>query len=144
MADTKLTLKQLEERTNKNGQHDRSFVVILSDLKMILMRDGTRERAIRHARISKDTFYRWLDESDEFMDEIEKAEDYAHNLAERVIIEKIEEGDADMAMKWKDRRDKARYSTKVEQEHSGKVIIRPINYLDTLPKDAPESPKEVL
>jgi hypothetical protein len=139
-----MTLKELETRTNKGGFHKKSFAVILSDLKQVLMADGTRERAIRHAGISNETFYRWLKESNEFKEEIEGAEDFMHKLTERVILDAVKEGNADLALKWKDRRDKGRYSTKVEQEHTGTLTIRPISYSDINELDAPEDKKEIL
>lgn len=68
---------------------------VISDLESGLRLDFTVEEACRHARISQDTYYRWLKESEEFNERMELAKDWIFTQAKRIWSKKITDGDED-------------------------------------------------
>lgn len=119
----KLTLKKLEERTDKSNQMKKRFEMILSDLKQAFMRDFTEREACHAADISHDTFYRWIRESDEFAEEIEKAKSWLFRKAKQNIVNAVEAGDPDNSKWLLGRRQKDIYSERQEQtgKDGGKI-----------------------
>ncbi len=108
-----MTLNELKASSYKN------FDLIVSDLKNAFMRDFTTERACRYAGLSTSQYYEWINKSDEFAMEMEKAKDYLMNQADQIIVDEIvTKKNSDVAKWFKERRDKARFS--IRQEVTGK------------------------
>lgn len=91
------------------------FDSVLSQLKAGFMRDFTVEEACHAADISKMTYYRWLEECDEFAAEMEKSKDYAFRAAKKVIMDSIiDEKDVANAKWLLERRQKKQYAAGTE------------------------------
>jgi len=108
-----LTIKQLQKKNY--GCTDK----VISDLKYGLMRDFTVMEACTYARINPDTYYRWVKESDDFAEEMVIAQQHMSNLAKKVIMDTLEDGDKDSAKWWLERRRKENYALRQETQHSG-------------------------
>lgn len=119
-----LTLKQLQAKSRKCTDKT------ISDLKHAFMRDYTIERACRFARIHHDTYYEWMDQSEEFKLEMQAAQDNMLNTANDIINEKmITEKDKELAKWLTERRDKKRYAQRNEMTgEEGKELASPIIY----------------
>lgn len=110
-----LTLNELKRVVGANANGTKNFDQVVSDLKNGFMRDFTVEEACRYAGIHHDTYYRWMKRSEEFKQEIEKAQDYIFKEAKRVILDSIREGSVKDAQWLLERRQKDKYSTRTEQ-----------------------------
>lgn len=105
----KLTLEQLMESSYKCSPQ------VVSDLKSAFGMDFTIERACRFAKINIDTYYEWINKSDEFAQQMAAAQDEMFNDANEILKRKlIVERDADVAKWFMSRRDKKRYSERVD------------------------------
>ena len=111
---TSKTLKELMESSYKLTDK------VVSDLKAGLQRDFTIEQACHYARINVDTYYEWLKLSDEFAEEMAIAKTDFLRRAKKVLVDAIERGDGELALKVLERREKESYSTKTETEITGK------------------------
>jgi hypothetical protein len=76
-----------------------------------------------YAEISHQTYYNWLEAKPELVERFKALRERPVLLARTAVVNKIKEGDADVAMKYLERKRKAEFSTKVEQEHSGSIDI---------------------
>lgn len=102
------TLKELQEKNIKCSDK------VLSDLKYAFSSDYTDEEACRYARISKDSYYRWRNESDDFCHEMDVAKDFVFKMAKDLLKNKVAEGDHDAAKWLLERRKKREYSLRQE------------------------------
>jgi hypothetical protein len=103
-----LTLKQLQESSYKCSDK------VVTDLKAAFQNDFTDEEACRYARIGKDSYYRWRNESDEFCEEMDIAKDFIFSTAKELLRKKVKEGDIDAAKWLLERRKKKLYSSRTE------------------------------
>lgn len=109
------------------------FDSVLSQLKAGFMRDFTVEEACHSANISKMTYYRWLEECDEFAAEIEKSKDYAFRAAKKLLIDSIVDGKDINNAKWLlERRRKRMYAagTALIGDEENPLIIKVKDYGD--------------
>jgi hypothetical protein len=88
---------------------------IVSDLEDCLRNDFTVEEACRSVNIARDTYYRWIKESDTFALKMELAKDYVFTLSKKLLKKKIqEEGEVDVAKWVLERRRKQNYALRQE------------------------------
>lgn len=109
-----LTLKELIAKNYNCSEK------VISDLKAGLQRDFTIIEACVYAGITSDTYYRWLKESDEFREEMDRARQHMSELSKKVIMDAVEKGDKDSAKWWLERRKKELYSTRTETDLTSK------------------------
>jgi hypothetical protein len=57
-------------------------------------------KAIEYAGISRNTYYRWLNENKEFNDKMTSAQNYARIIAGNLVVKDIEGGDVNSAKWW--------------------------------------------
>lgn len=112
------TVKKLEE----------AFALGCSDLEACLMAD-----------ISKQTLYNYQDANPEFIDRKEKLKESPVLIARTTVVREIQ-NDADLAMKYLERKCKKEFSTKTETELFGKdggAIEQSltVEYIDSVAKD---------
>ena len=77
--------------------------------------DVTVEEACRYAGISKDTYYRKLNEDEGFSDEMERSRLYVTMLARRSVITQMEK-DGTLALKYLERKRREEFSLQYRQE----------------------------
>jgi len=75
-----------------------------------------------HAGISKDTYYRWLDEDEELSDEIERLRNEPVLEASKVVKDKIKEGDIKTAKWLLERKRKSEYGDSVDVTSDGEQV----------------------
>ena len=85
----------------------------LAHLEQAFNSDYNVTAACRYAGISRDTYYRWLKDVPGFAEKMEDAQNKLMQKAGEVIAKVINEGDANTARWFMDRRD-PRYKAKVE------------------------------
>lgn len=71
--------------------------------------DATVTEACSYAGISRQTYYEHYREKPEFSDKIQRARLYPMMLAKSVVLNAMEKGDAKIAFKWLERRERDRY-----------------------------------
>lgn len=106
-----MTLKELKKSSKKDN-----FDQIISDLKQAFMRDFTDEQAFRYANISNDTYYRWKNLSEEFVEEMDKAKDFIATAARKNITNRVAKGDTEVSKWWLERRERDAYSTRTQSD----------------------------
>lgn len=100
---------------------------LVRKLEEILKIDWTITEACSYAWISRDTYYRWLEEDSNFSDKMDKARMYMHIESRKTLVKAIrDDNDTKAAIEFLKRRDK-RYmdSTKLswDEENPLKVTI---------------------
>lgn len=85
---------------------------VLSKLEAAFCNDFTDQQALEHAGISSATYYRWLKYDAEFRERMRRAQNYPIILAKRAVIAAIKKGDGKLALRFLERRQSERYSTK--------------------------------
>lgn len=85
--------------------------LIVRKLVEAFKNDFTVQEASLYAGISKDTYYRWKKENEEFSDEMERSQMFVAIQAKKVIAKSICEGSIKTSKWFLVRRDK-RYSTR--------------------------------
>jgi len=85
--------------------------LIVRKLVEAFKNDFTVQEACSYAGISKDTFYRWKKENEEFSDEMERSKMFIATQAKKVIAKSIMEGSIKTSKWFLERRDE-RYSTR--------------------------------
>jgi len=85
--------------------------------------DATVEEACLSAGISRNTYYEFLKKYPDFQDRIDELRQ-APMLVIRKKIVSVAEHDADMGMKYSERKKKQEFSTRTEVAHSGEIVDR--------------------
>lgn len=104
------TLKELMKKNH--GLTDK----VVSDLREAFEMDFTREEACHHANIAKDTFYRWLKQSDEFKGMIETWETNLFRTAKTNVAKEVKKGKMFSTWEFLKRRNKKLYSEQVDTD----------------------------
>lgn len=79
---------------------------IVAKLESILKIGGTIEQACAYAEINKTTFYRWLEEKEDFATRMEKAKYFSDIMAKNIIVKAITENkDLETAKWWLEKRE---------------------------------------
>lgn len=104
----KKTLEELMESSYKLSPD------VLSGLQQAFRADFTVEEACLDVGISKETFYQWIKESDEFAQIMDRAKQHVATKAKKVVANMVENGSAEDAWKYLERRQKKLYSTRSE------------------------------
>ena len=90
--------------------------------------DATAEEACSYAGISTATYYRKLKEDDHFREEMERSQMYPFILAKKAVMKAAEKGDAHLALKWLERRQRDRYAPPTSDAHKRSVYT--LTYAD--------------
>lgn len=86
--------------------------------------DATVEQACYVAGIHKTTYYDWLKQDEDFSYEMSKAQEYPKVISKKVLIDAVEAGDKQIALEIIKRREKERYSERLENTgKDGKDLI---------------------
>ena len=81
------------------------------------------EEATAYAVISRNSYYRWYRENDDFRDKIDQAKLQPNLHAKELIIDAIEKGDVNSAKWWLERRAKSEFGTRSEVALEGSISI---------------------
>ncbi|MBQ8300736.1 MAG: hypothetical protein IJX57_02050 [Clostridia bacterium] len=88
--------------------------------------------ACNYAEISRETYYNYLEENQEFFDKMERAQTALQRRAKINLAERIEGGDIDESKYYLERKCKDEFSSKQEIQHSGNMNINnPMSGLTT-------------
>lgn len=99
MAKSKSVTKNLGGRPTKYSDE------LVIKLESIFKIGGTVEEASSYAGISKETYYRWLEENPSFMTKMESAQHYADIVAKNVVVDSvIKDKNLDSAKWWLEKR----------------------------------------
>lgn len=99
MAKSKSVTKNLGGRPTKYSDE------LVIKLESIFKIGGTVEEASSYAGISKETYYRWLEENPSFMTKMEAAQHYADIVAKNVVIDSVvKDKNLDSAKWWLEKR----------------------------------------
>lgn len=114
----------MSETQNPVGRPSKKTDELVAKLIEAFHDDATIEQACYYSGIDKTTYYRWLDDSDEFRYEMSKAQEYPKVLAKRVLVKAMEAGDEKIALEVIKRLEKHRYSERNELTgKDGKDIV---------------------
>lgn len=116
----KLTIEELKKKNYALTDQ------VLSDLKTGFAYDFTVEQACHQAGIRKDTYYRWLKESDEFAELMRRSQSDFFRRLKKTVTTAINNGNAELALKLLERRERKRYATRQENNLSGTLLVKPI------------------
>lgn len=104
----------MNKKKNKGGRPTKKDKKTVKKLIEGFKRDYTVEEACAYAKISKQTFYNWLDNDKKFLDEIECAKYYLFQAAKNTIGHRISKGDKELAKWFLERRAKRLYAQRTE------------------------------
>lgn len=99
---------------------------VVSKLEEAFKIDATVQEACFFAGISTVTYYRELKREEQFRNKIERAQNYPYMMAKATIIKAIQRGDAGLAFKWLERRQKELYGLPDREERQEPVTIHQI------------------
>ncbi len=110
--------KRPKETQCKCGRPTKMTPETIQKLVYAFQRDYTDGEACRYAGIGTTTFYNHCKSNKEFREKIELAKDFIFNLAKDNLITELQDKNK-FTTKWVlERRQKDRYSEKVEQDHT--------------------------
>lgn len=115
-----------KEYENKPKKHGRQPVVtqeIVRKLEDSFCYDSTVEEACLVAGISRSTYYDFVKKFPAFADRIAELREAPTFVIRKKIVQ-VAEHDADMGMKYVERKRKGEFSTRTEVAHSGEVMNR--------------------
>jgi len=125
-GDIKATVDTLRELSSKDN-----FDEILSALVGAFQRDLNVEEACLEAGISKDTYYNWINASDELANRIAKAKQRLKTEVKRIIADKIiKNSDLDTAKWWAERKLKSEFSTRQEMTGKDGADLMPVTKIN--------------
>jgi hypothetical protein len=77
----------------------------VTKLESIFKIGGTTEEACSYALISRETYYRWLDEDKDFMTKMESAKHYSDIVAKNIVVDSMhKDQNLDTAKWWLEKR----------------------------------------
>ncbi len=121
------TLKELMQSTYKLTER------VMSDLTEAFRNDFTVEEACLYSGISKDTYYEWEKQSDEFTESMERAKQFIAIASKKNIARAvIDSNSVEDSWKYLERRQKSLYSQRKEVtgEDGTQFILNTISYKD--------------
>lgn len=110
----------------KKGEEGRPTVMtqdVVRKLESAFVYDCTVEEACLEAGIAKSTYYKFLEEHPTFSDRVDRLRN-APNLVIRKKLIQESAHNADLGLKYLERKNKVEFSTRAEIAHSGEVINR--------------------
>lgn len=122
--------------SNAVGRPTKLEPEVVTKLTAAFANGFTVEQACQYAEISKQTYYRWLEEHPQFNDDMENARNMLGLQARKVVADRINAKDVQTAKWWLEKRD-PEFSAKAE-------IIHKVNPVDEILKqfgllDEPEA-----
>lgn len=114
----------MTDTINPIGRPSKKTDELVAKLIQAFHDDATIEQACYYSGITKQTYYRWLEEDEDFSYEMTKAQEYPKVLAKRVLVKAMEAGDEKIALEVIKRLEKHRYSERNELTgKDGKDIV---------------------
>lgn len=103
-------------KQEKNGVGRPTIITeaVVAKLEYGFMRGLNITECCHYADISRNCFYEYLEKNPAFKDRMEELKSHPSTKAKLNITEAIEEGDADLAKWWLERRNKDEFSLKQE------------------------------
>lgn len=93
-------------QTNNVGRPTIYSDELVTKLESILKIGGTIEEACSYALISKETYYRWLEEKPDFMTKMEQAKHYSDIVAKNIVVDSMhKDKNLDTAKWWLEKRE---------------------------------------
>lgn len=120
----------------KIGRPTKMTPDVVAKLSEGFQHDFTVEEACRFAGISKDAYYDERKRNPAFGDEMDRAQDFPLILAKNRMFSYIKsqrDGYGALALKFLERRQRERYTPKLDLEHSGSIAV-PYSALEGTPK----------
>lgn len=88
-------------------------------------KDGANiTEACRVAQITRETYYTWLEEDNEFSDKMSNAQEYPDVIAKMNLVSALKAKDIETSKWWAERRMKNEFSTKTETALSFEDVIK--------------------
>lgn len=120
----------------KTGRPTKMTPDVVAKLTEGFQHDFTVEEACRFAGISKDAYYDERKRNPAFADEMDRAQDFPLIVAKNrmfAYINSQRDGYGALALKFLERRQRERYTPKLDLEHSGSIAV-PYSDLEGKPK----------
>lgn len=96
----------------------------VTKLESIFKIGGNVEEACSYALISKQTYYRWLKESEDFVTKMESAQCYADIVAKNVVVDSmIKDKNLDTAKWWLEKRQFKTPQTMIQNNVTGDMKL---------------------
>lgn len=105
---------------------------LVRKLESILKIGGTIDQACSYARISRETYYRWLEEDKDFMTRMESAKYYSDIAAKNIVVKSILEDKNLESAKW--------WLEKREFKHQNNTAIQINNFTNIVEEHQHEIP----
>lgn len=102
---------------NKIGRPTKMIPDVINKLEQAFSLGCTDVEACLHAGISKQTLYDYQKDNPDFLDRKEKLKEKLVLKARTVVAEALNKNDKGMATWYLERKKKAEFSTRVEQDH---------------------------
>lgn len=83
-----------------NGRPSKYTEELVTKLESILQVGGTIDEACSYAGISRETYYRWLEDNEGFLTKMEAAKYYSDIIAKNVVVDTIVKGKNVENAKW--------------------------------------------
>lgn len=106
-------------RKNPRGRPTSMTIDVVSKLLAAFNNDYNITQACAYAGISRETYYKWCEDNPVFSDKMAEAKEAPNRRAKEVVVGAINEGDANLAFRWLERRDPD-YKPKAEVDNAPK------------------------
>jgi hypothetical protein len=114
----KKALKDNKEQREKNKYNSKQDAI--NKITPYIQRGSSLERALSLAGYAHSTIYKWISEDPEFKEKLKQAENFFFISLEKLLYETIsEKKDGHLILKVLERRDKKRYNTSIDVNHTG-------------------------
>lgn len=115
--------KVIAPKAGKTGRPSVMTQDVVRKLEYAFAYDCTVEEACLYASISRNTYYEFLKQYPDFQDRIEALRGASILMARMTVLSEVERN-ADVALKYLERKRKSEFSTRAEMNHTGNVIDR--------------------
>lgn len=102
-----------ENKKKEGGRPSKKEADVVAKLEEAFQLDATVEGACIYAGIHTTTFYRWFKNDEGFATKMRQSQAYKYYIAQRTVLGAIKQGDASIALRVLEKRDK-RYRDKVD------------------------------
>lgn len=123
LLDGKLEKNEAKKNKKKAGRPPIVTQDIVRKLEDAFCYDATVEEACLYAGISRQTYYEFLKKYPAFADRIDELRQAPFLVIRKKVVSTAEH-DADMGLKFLERKKKQEFSTRTEVAHSGEIVDR--------------------
>lgn len=123
MAEMTENLIENKPKKRRAGRTSKYSMEIVSKLELAFKNDFNISQACDYANISRDTYYKWLEEKRGFSDKMEAAQSHLIRKAKINLANAIEAGNIETSKWVLERRAKDEYSSRQDVDITGNVPV---------------------